>query len=98
MSKVTGINMVEYAVRIALGEPLKTLGIPLGLVPPKPYVAIKAPVFSFSKLGLVEIKLGPEMKSTGEVMGIGHTYQEALYKAVVASIWMCRQRAISSSR
>lgn len=85
MSKVTGINMVEYAVRIALGEPLKTLGIPLGLVPPKPYVAIKAPVFSFSKLGLVEIKLGPEMKSTGEVMGIGHTYQEALYKAVVAS-------------
>lgn len=85
MSKVTGINMVEYAVRIALGEPLKTLGIPLGLVPPKPYVAIKAPVFSFSKLGLVEIKLGPEMKSTGEVMGIGHSYQEALYKAVVAS-------------
>lgn len=85
MSKVTGINMVEYAVRIALGEPLKTLGIPLGLMPPKPYVAIKAPVFSFSKLGLVEIKLGPEMKSTGEVMGIGHSYQEALYKAVVAS-------------
>ena len=85
MSKITGINMVEYATRIALGEPLATLGIPLGLMPPKPYVAIKAPVFSFSKLGLVEIKLGPEMKSTGEVMGIGHTYQEALYKAVLAS-------------
>ncbi len=85
MSKITGINMVEYATRIALGEPLETLGIPLGLMPPKPYVAIKAPVFSFSKLGLVEIKLGPEMKSTGEVMGIGHTYQEALYKAVLAS-------------
>lgn len=85
MSKVTGINMVECAVRVALGEPLASLGIPLDLMPPKPYVAIKAPVFSFSKLGLVEIKLGPEMKSTGEVMGIGHTYQEALYKAVVAS-------------
>lgn len=85
MSKVTGINMVECAVRVALDEPLASLGIPLGLMPPKPYVAIKAPVFSFSKLGLVEIKLGPEMKSTGEVMGIGHTYQEALYKAVVAS-------------
>ena len=85
MSKVTGINMVECAVRGALGESLASLGIPLGLMPPKPYVAIKAPVFSFSKLGLVEIKLGPEMKSTGEVMGIGHTYQEALYKAVVAS-------------
>lgn len=85
MSKITGINMVEYATRVALGEPLHTLGLPLGLVPPKNYVAIKAPVFSFSKLGLVEIKLGPEMKSTGEVMGIGHTYQEALYKAVVAA-------------
>ena len=58
MSKVTGINMVECAVRVALGEPLASLGIPLGLMPPKPYVAIKAPVFSFSKLGLVEIKLG----------------------------------------
>lgn len=85
MSKITGINMVEYATRIALGESLKDTGIPLGLVPPKDYVAIKAPVFSFSKLGLVEIKLGPEMKSTGEVMGIGHTYEEALYKAVIAA-------------
>lgn len=85
MSKVTGIEMVEHAVRVSLGESLKEQGIPLGLVPPKPYVAIKAPVFSFSKLGLVEIKLGPEMKSTGEVMGIGKTYEEALYKAVVAA-------------
>ena len=85
MSKITGINMVEYATRIALGESLELQGLPLGLVPDKNYVAIKAPVFSFSKLGLVEIKLGPEMKSTGEVMGIGHTYQEALYKAVVAA-------------
>ena len=85
MSKITGINMVEYATRIALGESLKDTGLPLGLVPPKDYVAIKAPVFSFSKLGLVEIRLGPEMKSTGEVMGIGHTYEEALYKAVIAA-------------
>lgn len=85
MSKITGINMVEYATRIALGESLKDTGLPLGLVPLKDYVAIKAPVFSFSKLGLVEIKLGPEMKSTGEVMGIGHTYEEALYKAVIAA-------------
>lgn len=85
MSKITGINMVEYATRIALGETIKGMGLPLGLVPNKNYVAIKAPIFSFSKLGLVEIKLGPEMKSTGEVMGIGHTYQEALYKAVIAA-------------
>lgn len=85
MSKVTGIEMVEHAVRISLGESLKEQGVPLGLAPNKNYVAIKAPVFSFSKLGLVEIKLGPEMKSTGEVMGIGRTYEEALYKAVVAA-------------
>jgi len=56
--------------------------LPLGLVPNKPYVAVKAPVFSFSKMGLVEIALGPEMKSTGEVMGIGRTYSEALFKAI----------------
>ena len=92
MSKITGINMVEHATRIALGESLEEQGLPLGLVPPKNYVAIKAPVFSFSKLGLVEIKLGPEMKSTGEVMGIGHTYQEALYKAVVAANLMIPSR------
>lgn len=85
MSKITGINMVEYATRIALGETLQSMGLPTGLVTPRNYVAIKAPIFSFSKLGLVEIKLGPEMKSTGEVMGIGHTYQEALYKAVIAA-------------
>ncbi|ETJ45129.1 Carbamoyl-phosphate synthase large chain, partial [human gut metagenome] len=53
-----------------------------GLVPNKPYGAVKAPVFSFSKMGLVEIALGPEMKSTGEVMGIGRTYSEALFKAI----------------
>ncbi len=82
ISKVTGINMVECATRIALGESLSDLGLPLGLVPNKPYVAVKAPVFSFSKMGLVEIALGPEMKSTGEVMGIGRTYSEALFKAI----------------
>ena len=82
ISKVTGINMVEYATRIALGETLKSLGLPTGLVPARPHVAVKAPVFSFSKMGLVEIALGPEMKSTGEVMGIGHTYADALFKAI----------------
>lgn len=82
ISKVTGINMIEYATRIALGETLDSLALPKGLVAEKPYVAAKAPVFSFSKMGLVEIALGPEMKSTGEVMGIGRTYSEALYKAI----------------
>ena len=82
ISKVTGINMVEYATRIALGETLESLGLPTGLVPARPHVAAKAPVFSFSKMGLVEIALGPEMKSTGEVMGIGRTYADALFKAI----------------
>ncbi len=82
ISKVTGINMIEYATRIALGETIKSLGLPTDLVPAKPYVAVKAPVFSFSKMGLVEIALGPEMKSTGEVMGIGRNYSEALFKAI----------------
>ena len=82
ISKVTGINMIEYATRIALGETIKSLGLPTGLVPAKPYVAVKAPVFSFSKMGLVEIALGPEMKSTGEVMGIDRNYSEALFKAI----------------
>ena len=82
ISTVTGINMIEYATRIALGETIKSLGLPTGLVPAKPYVAVKAPVFSFSKMGLVEIALGPEMKSTGEVMGIGRNYSEALFKAI----------------
>lgn len=82
ISKVTGINMIEYATRIALGETIKSMGLPTGLVPAKDYVAVKVPVFSFSKMGLVEIALGPEMKSTGEVMGIGRTYSEALFKAI----------------
>ncbi len=82
ISKVTGINMVEYATRIALGETLESLGLPTGLVPVRSHVAVKAPVFSFSKMGLVEIALGPEMKSTGEVMGIGRTYADALFKAI----------------
>ena len=82
ISKVTGINMVEYATRIALGETLESLGLPTGLVPARPHVVVKAPVFSFSKMGLVEIALGPEMKSTGEVMGIGRTYADALFKAI----------------
>ena len=82
LSKVTHVPMVELATRIALGETLKEMGYQGGLMPAKPHVAAKAPVFSFSKIGLAEIALGPEMKSTGEVMGIGKTYSEALYKAV----------------
>lgn len=85
LSKVTGVPMVRIATQIMLGARLRDLGYGTGLLTPPPYVAIKAPVFSFEKLGLVDTSLGPEMKSTGEVLGIGKTYEEALYKVVVAA-------------
>ena len=85
LSKVTNIKMVSVATRTALGETLKSMGYFSGLVEPKPYVAVKAPVFSFAKMQDVDISLGPEMKSTGEVMGIDFHYARALYKAIVGS-------------
>ena len=85
LSKVTNVDMVGIATRIAMGHTLKELGYKSGLVPPKPYVAVKAPVFSFAKMTDVDIALGPEMKSTGEVMGIDYHYARALYKAIVGS-------------
>ncbi|MBE6102267.1 MAG: carbamoyl-phosphate synthase large subunit [Selenomonas ruminantium] len=85
LSKVTDIKMVNLATRIAMGETLKGMGYKSGLADPKPYVAVKAPVFSFAKMTDVDISLGPEMKSTGEVMGIDYHYARALYKAMVGS-------------
>ncbi len=85
LSKVTDVKMVNVATRIALGSTLKELGYHSGLVPPKPYVAVKAPVFSFAKMQDVDISLGPEMKSTGEVMGIDYHYARALYKAITGA-------------
>ena len=85
LSKVTDVKMVNLATRIALGSALKELGYKSGLVPPKPYVAVKAPVFSFAKMQDVDISLGPEMKSTGEVMGIDYHYARALYKAIIGA-------------
>lgn len=85
LSKVTDIKMVNLATQIALGHTLKELGYHAGFVPPKPYVAVKAPVFSFAKMQDVDIALGPEMKSTGEVMGIDYHYARALYKAIIGS-------------
>jgi carbamoyl-phosphate synthase large subunit len=85
MSKVTGIPMVQLATRCALGKKLADLGQPGGLFPDQPFVAVKAPVFSFAKLVDLETSLGPEMKSTGEVMGIDSTLPLALYKALLAA-------------
>lgn len=85
MSKVTGLPIVELGTRVMLGESLSTLGVKHGLQPAGDKVAVKVPVFSFSKLHQVEPSLGPEMKSTGEVMGIDYRYAKALYKALLAA-------------
>ena len=85
LSKVTGVPMVDVAVRAMLGETLAEQGYPSGLWPSTPLVAIKAPVFSMSKLSGVDTHLGPEMKSTGEVMGVDVDYDRALNKALVAA-------------
>jgi carbamoyl-phosphate synthase large subunit len=85
ISKVTGQSIVDCATQVILGATLKDLEVPLGLWPDPERVAVKAPVFSFSKLHQVEPSLGPEMKSTGEVMGIDRTYEKALYKALLGA-------------
>ena len=85
ISKVTGVPMVDLASRVMLGEPLKAMGYGTGLYPVPPYCAIKVPVFSFEKLHDADSILGPEMKSTGEVLGIGITKAEALFKGLSAA-------------
>ncbi|MBJ7602824.1 MAG: carbamoyl-phosphate synthase large subunit [Candidatus Dormibacteraeota bacterium] len=85
LSKVTGVPMVRLATRVMLGEKLSDLGYATGLVPPSPLVAVKAPVFSMSKLAAVDSYLGPEMKSTGEAMGVDRTLSAALRKAFLAA-------------
>jgi carbamoyl-phosphate synthase large subunit len=85
ISKVTGVSIVDVATRVMLGQSLKEQGYQSGLFPSKKLVAIKAPVFSMSKLLGVDTYLGPEMKSTGEVMGIDTTFNGALVKALMAA-------------
>ncbi|HYH04298.1 MAG TPA: carbamoyl-phosphate synthase large subunit, partial [Bacillota bacterium] len=85
MSKITGIPMVQVATKAVLGQTIHDQGYAGGMWPETKLVAIKAPVFSFSKLTQVDISLGPEMKSTGEVMGVDSTYAGALYKAFISA-------------
>ncbi len=85
LSKVTDIPMINLATKIALGKTLPELGLKSGLHPEPSFVSVKAPVFSFSKLYDLETSLGPEMKSTGEVMGINSEFPRALFKAQLAS-------------
>ena len=85
ISKVTGVPMVALATEIILGKKLKDLGYGTGLYPARDYIAVKVPVFSFAKLSGVDTHLGPEMKSTGEVLGIAKRFDEALLKGLIAS-------------
>lgn len=85
ISKVTNIPIVELASYVILGEKLKNLGYTKGLQPMSEYIAIKMPVFSFEKIRGADISLGPEMKSTGECLGISKHFNEALYKAFLGS-------------
>ena len=86
ISKVTDVPIIDLATRVMLGEKLKGLGYGTGLYEePKDFYAVKVPVFSTEKLPRVEVSLGPEMKSTGEVLGVGKTVEEALYKGFIAA-------------
>ncbi len=85
ISKVTGIPIVDLATKVIIGNTLKEMGYPVGLAPKADYIAIKMPVFSFEKLRGAEISLGPEMKSTGECLGIAESFDEALYKAFLGA-------------
>ena len=85
ISKVTGIPVVQLASRVILGEKIKDMGYEPGLAPKADYIAIKMPVFSFEKLRGAEISLGPEMKSTGECLGIAKSFEEALHKAFMGA-------------
>lgn len=84
LSKITGVPMIKLATDVVLGKTLKELGYCSGLYRKQPSIAVKAPVFSFQKLTEVDVSLGPEMKSTGEIMGIDRDFSRALYKAMVA--------------
>ena len=85
ISKVTGIPIVDLAAKAILGHKITEMGYKPGLQPEADYIAIKMPVFSFEKLRGAEISLGPEMKSTGECLGIAKTFEEALYKAFLGA-------------
>lgn len=91
LSKVTGIPMCDVATKLSLGQTLMELNYEPGIFPEPSYFTVKVPVFSFAKLTDVDTQLGPEMKSTGEVLGIGRNFQEAIYKGLVAAGYDMRQ-------
>lgn len=85
LSKITGVTMANIATQVMLGKSLEELGYDDGVIPEKEIISVKVPVFSFEKLRSVDITLGPEMKSTGEVIGRDRQLEKALYKGIIAS-------------
>lgn len=85
ISKVTGVPVIDIATRVMLGESLRDLGYGTDLYKESELIAVKVPIFSTEKLPMVEVSLGPEMRSTGEVLGVGKTFKEALYKGFLAA-------------
>ena len=85
ISKVTGLSIVDIATRVMMGENLDDMGYGTGLYRRSTHYAVKVPVFSFEKLTDVDTQLGPDMKSTGEVLGVGRTFEEAMYKGLLAA-------------
>ncbi len=98
ISKVTGIPIVPLATKVILGYKLKDMGYEPGLQPEAKHIAIKMPVFSFEKISGAEISLGPEMKSTGECLGIAKTFNEALYKAFLGAFEALGYRIYANKR
>jgi len=92
ISKVTGIPMCELATRTSMGETLASMGYTSGVGKTPSFMAVKVPVFSFEKLTGLDTNLGPEMKSTGEVLGIGKNFAEALYKGLVAAKYKLKRK------
>jgi carbamoyl-phosphate synthase large subunit len=92
LSKVTGLPMCEIATKTSVSQTLSSLSYTSGIGKIPPYVAVKVPVFSFEKLAGVDTHLGPEMKSTGEVLGIGKNFEEALYKGLVAAGYKMKKK------
>ena len=85
ISKVTNVPVVDLATKVILGHKLKDLGFGTGVYPEANYVAVKVPVFSFPKLSDADVHLGPEMKSTGEVLGIGKDFETAMFKGLIGA-------------
>jgi carbamoyl-phosphate synthase large subunit len=95
ISKVTGVSMVDIATKIMVGESLASQGYKSGLYPVGDYVAVKVPVFSFEKLMDVDTMLGPEMKSTGECLGIAKNFQDALLKGLIGAGFTFEHRTVN---